>query len=148
MVMRDDSGLRQGLLWPPNREWRPYARVVSVDLAVWEGDRPPTDSEGATTLDALYDRYIEREYPTEPTARIREFVQALVGRFPDLTELGDDEVDDSPWADGPLIGNASGPFIYFSMVSNRAADGAWAHAVSTAAELGLVAFDPQSGTLV
>jgi hypothetical protein len=31
-----------------------------------------------------------------------------------MTELPDDEVDDSPWADGPLIGNASGDFIYYA----------------------------------
>ena len=98
-------------------------------------------------FEALYDRYIDREYPTEPTAKIKEFVETLTARFPDLDALGNNEVDDSPWADSPLLGNASGPFIYFAMVTNDAAQRAWELALATAAQLDLVAFDPQSGRL-
>ena len=76
-------------------------------------------------FEALCDRYIEREYPTEPTPKIKEFVETLTATFPDLDALRDDEVDDSPWADSPLLGNASGPFIYFAMVTNDAAEQAW-----------------------
>jgi hypothetical protein len=119
-------------------------RSMSVDMAVWEGDRPP-DDEAGQVFEALYDRYIDREYPTEPTAKIKEFVEALTTRFPDLDALGDDEVDDSPWADSPLLANASGPLIYFGMVTNEAAQQAWELAQATATRLGLIAFDPQSG---
>lgn len=120
---------------------------MSVDMAVWEGDRPESDDEAAKTCDSLYERYIDREYPTEPAPKIKEFAEALTATFPDLDALGDDEVDDSPWADSPLLGNASGPFIYFAMVTNDAAERAWELATSTASRLGLVAFDPQSGRL-
>jgi hypothetical protein len=99
---------------------------MSVDMAVWEGDRPADDAAGQV-FEALYDRYIDREYPTEPTAKIREFVETLTARFPDLDALGDEEVDDSPWADSPLL--------------------AWELALATAAQPDLVAFDPQSGRL-
>jgi hypothetical protein len=87
------------------------------------------------------------EHSTEPTPKIKDFVETLLARFPDLDALGDDEVDDSPWADSPLKGNASGPFIYFAMVTNNAADEAWELPRSTASQMGLVAFDPQSGGL-
>jgi hypothetical protein len=117
-------------------------------MAVWEGERPATDKDGARAFKELYDRYIEREYPTEPTAKITEFVENLLARFPDLDTRGDDAIDGSPWADGPLIANASGPFIYFAMVPNEALESAWQHAVTTAARIGLVAFDPQSDRLV
>lgn len=115
-------------------------------MAVWEGDRPADDAAGQV-FEALYGRYIDRESPTEPTAKIKEFVETLTARFPDLDVLGDEEVDDSPWADSPLLGNASGPFIYFAMVTNDAAQRAWELALATAARLDLVAFDPQSGRL-
>jgi hypothetical protein len=46
-----------------------------------------------------------------------------------------------------LVGNARGPFIYFSMVANEAANEAWRHAVMIARSMGLVCFDPQSGAL-
>jgi predicted small integral membrane protein len=120
---------------------------MSVDMAVWEGDRPTDDAAGEV-FEALYDRYIEREYPTEPTSKIREFVETLTTTFPDLDALGDDVVDDSPWADSPLLGNASGPFIYFGMVTNDAAQQAWELARGTAARVGLIAFDPQAGRLI
>ena len=114
-------------------------------MAVWEGERPTSDQDAVQTFEALYEQYVEQDDPTEPSPRIREFVSALLERFPDLEALPDDEVDDSPWADSPLIGNASGPFIYFGMVTNPAAEDAWELATKTAAQLGLVAFDPQSG---
>ena len=63
---------------------------MSVDLAVWEGEEPATDDEAGQIFEQLYDRYVasgEDEPPSEP---IREFVDALLARFPDLTELDDD----------------------------------------------------------
>ena len=116
-------------------------------MAVWEGDRPTSNEDAAQTFEALYEQYVEREDSTEPTPKIKDFVETLLARFPDLDALGDDEVDDSPWADSPIMGNASGPFIYFAMVTNSAAEEAWELARSTASQMGLVAFDPQSGGL-
>ena len=83
---------------------------------------PATDDEAAETFEELYDRYIESDSDVPPTERISEYVRALLERYPDLDELDDDAVDDSPWADSPLIGNARGPFIYFSMVTRRSRD--------------------------
>jgi len=58
---------------------------------------------------------MESDQPIPPTARIRRYVDDLVTRWPDITtEAG----DDSPWANGPLVGNASGPMIYFAMITS------------------------------
>ena len=111
-------------------------------MAVWEALMPATDDEAAQTFEELYDRYIESDADVPPTERTTEYVRALLERYPDLDELDDDAVDYSPWADSPLIGNARGPFIYFSMVANEAANEAWRHAVTTARAMGLVCFDP------
>lgn len=120
---------------------------MSIDLAVWEGPEPVSDDEAVHSFEELYGRHVEAEDDTPPTERIAAYVGALLDRYPDVTELDDDVVDDSPWADGPLINDAIGPFMYFSMVTNEAAEDAWAHAVSTARSAGLVGFDPQSGAL-
>ncbi|HEV2736972.1 MAG TPA: hypothetical protein VGU66_00180 [Candidatus Elarobacter sp.] len=117
------------------------------DLAVWEGPYPTSDAEAGQTFEMLYERYTAGDDSTAPTERIAAYVSALLARYPDLTELDDDSVDDSPWADGPLIGNARGPFIYFSFVANDAASEAWELAVSTARDHGLIAFDPQTEAL-
>ena len=116
-------------------------------MAVWEGPRPASSAEAAQTFDELYNRYVVTETDVPPTERIAEYVRVLIARYPDLDDLDDDSVDDSPWADSPLIGNARGPFIYFSMVTNEAAHEAWHHAVTTARSMELVCFDPQSGGL-
>src|SRR5690349_1891662 len=107
-------------------------------MAVWEGPTPASDADASQTFDGLYDRYIESDTDVPPSERITQYVHALVERYPDLDDLDDDAVDDSPWADSPLIGNARGPFIYFSMVTNEAANEAFRHAVTTARSMGLV----------
>ncbi|MGW8801336.1 hypothetical protein RPQ02_34560 [Streptomyces sp. AM2-3-1] len=52
----------------------------------------------------------------------------------------------SPWADGPLIGEAGGPLIYFAMGWSMA-EGAAAYAAAIAGSMGLVCFDPQPNRL-
>ena len=83
------------------------------------------------------------EPDVEPSPAIRAYVEALLRRWPDIT---DDADEDSPWADGPLMANAAGDAIYFSMVWSRAEE-ASAFASRLAEEHGLVCYDPQSETL-
>jgi hypothetical protein len=111
---------------------------MSYDLAVWEGSRP-LDAEGGEAFERLYRDYLESDVEVPPTQAIRDYVMALLARWVDLTE---DEDDSSPWSDGPLINNASGPIIYFAMRFSMA-DEVSAAAARMAAERGLVCFDPQ-----
>jgi hypothetical protein len=118
---------------------------MSIDLAVWEGERPASDKSAASTYAELYSRYIEREYPTTPSDAIVRYVNTLLARWPDWAAGDDDSQDESPWAYSPLIEDASGPFFYFGMLWRRAAfKDAWSYAVETAEAQGLVCFDPQS----
>ena len=83
---------------------------MSYDVAVWEGPAPRNDAS-ATSEYMRRAEGAEDERP--PTAAIQRFVAALPARHPDPTDL-DDDVDDSPWADVPLISNAFGSFITIS----------------------------------
>jgi hypothetical protein len=116
---------------------------VSVDLAVWEGPRPASDTKAAGTFVDLCERYLDGPQ-TSPSQRIADYVSAVLARYPDLTDEGDDEV---PWGSGPLLGNASGPFLYIDMKLNDVFEEAWRFCVETAGAHGLVAFDPQTSTL-
>jgi hypothetical protein len=116
---------------------------MSFDMSVWQGEPPADDAAARTTFRALYGKYIEREYPTPPTSKIAEFVAILVKRWPDDT---DEAFDESPWAAAPLIREASGPVMYFAISYSRA-DEAASFAAATAAQLGLVCFNPQEGRL-
>ena len=116
---------------------------VSYDLAVWEGDRPADDAAAGKEYERLHARYIGGGQTQPPTPRMAAYVCALLDRYPDIdTDAG----EDSPWADGPLIGNASGPCIYFTMVYSQC-DDASAWAAQVAQEQGLVCYDPQIGKL-
>ncbi len=113
---------------------------VSYDLAVWEGPTP-TSAEALETFESMYNTYMESSVPVEATPAIHHYVEALLQRWPDLTET-----ERTVWADGPLIGNASGPMIYFAMVWSHHKE-ASAFAVHLAARHGLVCFDPQREAL-
>ena len=93
----------------------------------------------------LFDLYLERDEPPDepPTPAIRGYVKALLERWPDIDI---DAGEDSPWATGPLMSEAVGPFFYFPMVFSMA-DEASEYAAQVAAEHGLVCFDPQLSRL-
>jgi hypothetical protein len=117
--------------------------TVSYDLAVWEGDRPASDAEAGEEYERLHARYIGSRQPQPPTPRIAAYVGALLDRYPEDDE---DAWEGGPWADAPLIGDASGPYIYFPMVYSKC-DEASAWAAQVAHEHGLVCYDPQIGKL-
>jgi hypothetical protein len=71
----------------------------------------------------------------------------LNARWPDLDDLDEGSVDDSPWSDSPLIGNAGGPFVYFAAVYSRAAEVA-AYAADRAEAHDLVLFDVNDDRLL
>ncbi|GAA1117316.1 hypothetical protein [Nocardiopsis composta] len=112
---------------------------MSYGLAVWEGGGPEDDAAAARIFEDLYDRCMEAESGRPPTERIAAYVAALLERWCDATE---DEDDSSPWASGPLIGEAGGPLIYLPLRWGMAEE-ASAFAASLAHSMGLVCFDPQ-----
>jgi hypothetical protein len=116
---------------------------MSYNLAVWEGERPKTNAEAKKTFEALFAQHQEAEKSPKPTPAIRRYVKALLVKYPDLD---DDNEDECPWSDSPLINNAAGPIFYFAMVFSQAKI-ASAFAAKLAKEHGLVCFDPQSNKL-
>ena len=116
---------------------------MGYNLAVWEGKRPKTNAEAKRTFEALFAKHQEAEKSPKPTPAIRRYVKALLVKYPDLD---DDNEDECPWSDSPLINNAAGPIFYFAMVFSQAKV-ASAFAAKLAKEHGLVCFDPQSNKL-
>lgn len=117
--------------------------TVSYDLVVWEGAQPESDHEAAELYEQLMERRDSGVPDGEPSLRIRAYVEALLKRWPDIT---DDDGHDSPWADGPLLDNAFGNAIYLSMTLSRAEKAA-EYAARLARERGLVCYDPQTESL-
>ncbi|MGX1778320.1 hypothetical protein ACWIGW_39870 [Nocardia brasiliensis] len=115
---------------------------MTYDLAVWEGAPPSDDDAAGNEHERLYRLYIEPYFDTEatvpPTDGIRAFVADLLARWPDLD--GTDDDDDRPWANGPLLEGASGPYIYFTMMYSMA-EAVSAYCVERAIAHGLVCYD-------
>ncbi|MFG1808210.1 hypothetical protein [Streptomyces sp. NPDC049040] len=119
-------------------------------LAVWEGEGPPSDITAGQTYKELYGRFVwsgephEIHCPSEPpTEPIAAYAAALLERWP--IPIG--EVDDHPiWDDG-LVGNETGPLIYFAVRWNMA-EKVSAFAAQVAASMGLVCFDVSRGKLL
>ncbi|MET7323391.1 hypothetical protein [Streptomyces sp. NPDC005549] len=116
---------------------------MSYDLAVWKGERSGDDKTAAQVFSDLYDRYIDSEVKEPASERIAAYVAVLLERWCDLTE---DEEDTSPWSTSPLIGEASGPLIYFPVRFSMAEE-ASAYAAAVAESMGLVCFDVQQDRL-
>lgn len=117
---------------------------MSYDLAVWEGQRPADNQAAFAVYRQLMDEVKRLGGSLEPaTPAIAAYVRALLDRWPDITE---EAGEDSPWSDGPLIGDASGSIMYFGMVY-RMADETAQYAAELACQSGLVCFDPQLGRL-
>ena len=118
---------------------------MSYDLGVWEGPKPASDDAAMSLYEELMDRYHSADAPGSvpvtqpPTPAILAFVEALLDRWPDITNEGG---EDSPWADGPMIENASGPIIYFGMMASGLKE-AVPFVIDEARRRGLVCFDPQ-----
>jgi hypothetical protein len=93
----------------------------------------------------MWFRYEETD--EQPSTRILSYIEELTAKYPDLDELPDDEVDDSPWADSPLRGNVMGPFFYFALVPSKA-DETVPFIADTARRHELVCFDPQQEKLL
>lgn len=118
---------------------------MSYDVAVWDGARPADDEQALHEYEVLWERYEDAGEP--PSQRILDYIASLTARYPDLTDLPDEDVDDSPWADGPLTGNVMGPFFYFALVYSMV-DEVLPFIAATARRHGLVCFDPQRRRLI
>jgi len=112
--------------------------TMSYDLAVWEAV-PPFTGRADEAFELLAERLEADDVDEPPTEAITEFVEALLAVWP---ELGEDEDEGSPWASGPLLGEACGPCIYFAMTYSGA-DDAVPVIARMAKERGLVCYDPQ-----
>ena len=82
---------------------------------------------------------IQEASPRPPATAIVEFVGALTKRYPELKEGQTNTV----WADGPLLGDASGQFIDIGILWDRSEE-AVPFIVLTANKFGLNCYDPQN----
>ena len=112
---------------------------MSFDLGVWYSSRPMRRDEARERYVALCEGE-NVESLIEPSERVAAFVAELTALYPQLTQLTDDEVDESPWncdfdiSDGHVIMAMGWPRC--GEIAPLVTKMALGH--------GLVCFDPQS----
>lgn len=114
---------------------------MGFNLAFWIGDAPANDAAAAAELERLYQEHLAGD-PLPAAPELLAFIGEITARYPGLTDLDDDHIDDGVWSDGPLTDDASGPILYLGVVWSRV-DEVVPFLVARARSRGLNVFDPQ-----
>lgn len=108
---------------------------MSYHFAVWEGAAPLSNAHGFSDYERLQ------------AARVSGAATPGISALVEKLEAADHGAPDGTLWAVPLAECVSGPLLYFGAADGRE-DEAMALVERTAAELSLVAFDPQTGTLL
>ena len=111
---------------------------MSANFYCWEPslNLKPGSKDFQRKIEEIH-QYARKPPPSEGMTKL---VDALLARYPDLTET-----EDTVWADGPMRNNILGPFINMSIRWDNYVEAA-EFVISTAHSLGLHAYDPQDGS--
>jgi hypothetical protein len=110
---------------------------MSYTVVVVAPPVPEEDDEAWNQLDPLIDE------PGLPPAVFRELHDRLTARYPCLSTLPDDRVDEAVWSDGPLWNNFGHRAAVLSFATRRAPD-VMPFLIDTSTGLGLNVFDWQT----
>lgn len=117
----------------------------TVDLIVVP--LPENDQTAWQYIQALRDTYYDDE--REKASALIALHSALTARHPCLCSFADDdpEMDDSPWADGPMINNFSNEMGMLAITYSRV-DEVLPFIVTEANALGIAVADGQTGQIL
>lgn len=107
---------------------------MSYNIAVVVPPLPVTDADAWNAVDSLI------EQQGSPPAIFRELHDRLTARFPCLSSLPDDQIDDGAWSDGPLWNNFGHRAAVLGMSYSRV-DDVLPFLIETANSLNLAVFD-------
>ena len=110
---------------------------MSFDLYVWGSPRPATAQQAERICHELA---AGNSRSVSVDARVRGFAQEMLGRFPALESLADEEMEISPWSMTPEV---SASHVIMTISWSRAPEVA-EFVLGLAARQGLVCFDPQA----
>lgn len=113
---------------------------MSYDVAIVDPPLPASDAKAWDEVESL----VSQEGSVPP--RFRDLHDQLVARYPCLSMLSDDEIDDGVWSDGPLWNNF-GPRAACLGISYSRVEEVLPFIVSTARSLNFAVFDYQTSLI-
>lgn len=115
----------------------------TIDLLV--GSLPSPDAEAWKQIETL--RASHYDDKREKAPELVALHSALTARYPCLSSYGDDEeIEDSPWADGPMINNFSHEMGMLAISSSKVEE-VVPFIIETANSLGITVADGQTGKI-
>jgi hypothetical protein len=119
---------------------------MSFTLDLILTDVPRENGAAWKYIEALREEYYEDK--TGPHEVLIELHEVLTQKYPCLSDFTDDdpEMDESPWADGPMIGNFASKMGMLAIVYSRA-DELFPFILEKALALGIIVADGQSGKI-
>lgn len=114
----------------------------TVDLIV--STLPSSDSEAWRRIEELRESHYDDKREKAPV--LLALHDVLTGRYPCLCSYADDDprIDDSPWADGPMIGNFANQMGMLAITFSRVEE-VVPFVVLSANALGIAVADGQTG---
>ena len=113
---------------------------MSWVVAVWREPRPASPLDARRILEDLAEVGDDDQGSSAPDPQLVAYVERLIRRWPDIS---DDEGQDSPWADSPLMANISGGLFLCALTASGIEEGL-SFMIEAARELDLVCFDTQT----
>jgi len=106
---------------------------------------PESDEEAWDEFDEREEKNEDSE--KEPHHQLKELIEKLTAKYPCISTLPDEKIDDGVWADGPLSNNIVGDLAVLAIVFSKV-DEALPFIKKTTKELGLVFYDPQEESII
>jgi hypothetical protein len=116
---------------------------MSYNVTISRNIISPYDDQAWVDLDKLYEK---ENSATEQGQDFLDLIEKLKEKFPCISDLPDDKIDEGVWSDGPLSGNAGKDLTTLGVVYSQV-DNAIPFLIKTANECGFVVFDPQTGII-
>lgn len=116
----------------------------SIDLII---KKLPADQQQAwQEIEALREVYYEDERPV--ASQLQQLHAQLTARYPCLCDFAEDDpaMDDSPWADGPMINNFSHDMGMLAIVYSKV-EQVLPFIIQQANQLGITVADGQDGQI-
>jgi len=107
---------------------------MSYNVAICTQPVPPKDADAWAALDDL----IQAKGQTPSV--FKELHDRLTAKYPCISTLSDDEIDNGVWSDGPLWNNFGNRVAVLGVVYSRATE-VLPFVVKSANDLGLIVFD-------
>jgi hypothetical protein len=116
----------------------------TVDLIV--GSLPASDAEAWRAIETLRERYHEDKSDKAPA--LVKLHEQLIKRYPCLCSYAEDDpaMEQSPWADGPMLGNFASEMGMLAIVFSRV-DEVVPFIIEQASNLSISVADGQTGRI-